>query len=833
MNGKARLVSILQVVLPALLLGVALYGGFRSLGPLPPLGTFLHPTAGIWAVAAQRELPGGTVRIPGVTDSVTVVFDNRAVPHIFARNVEDAYRALGYLHARFRLFQLELTTRAAAGRLAEWFGKSALACDSEQRALGLAWSARRDAAALDSTSEEGRQLIAYADGVNAWIDAMGPADLPLEYRLLNAKPERWNPYRTFLFSKRMSYTLAYSHPDRTYARLVERVGRAAADALIGEAARIHEPVIPTGRDSPRVDLRPLPAPAPAPAPVLGDAATTLPRDGALPSHRRTDREASNNWAVAPQRTANGYALLAGDPHLDLTLPSVWYEAHLVVPEALDVYGVTFPGAPGVLIGFNRDVAWSFTNTGADVLDYYAETLDNLDRPTQYELDGVWIPLKREIEEYFGPHGKLLATDTLYYTHRGPLRRDSLGARSVRWTVLDQEVGLRPFLDMIDARSVGDWLGAMEFHLAPIQNGVVADRSGEIAMFLPGAYPIRPGGRAGFTLFDGSTSSSDWQGFLPVSRYPLSRNPEQGFLVSANQQPVDPATDSTYFGARWPAPWRAMRINQLLRADSAVTPDAMRRYQVDPGSARVEQFLPAMLSAVESASPALVGSEAIEAARLLGEWDGQYVPDNERAVLFELVLGALKDATWDELLVPGDTLGRRVMTPGEDVLAVLLGDPTSVWWDDRRTAETVESRDAVIVASLIAGYREAIERYGEPADGGWRWGRVGTANIYHLLRFSSLSALDLPVRGGRGTIPQMSERGTHGPSWRMVVELGPEVRAWGVYPGGQSGNPTSRWYKDRLQLWADGGLDPLPFPRTAAELARETTAGSFTIRSVRP
>ncbi len=506
-----------------------------------------------------------------------------------------------------------------------------------------------------------------------------------------------------------------------------------------------------------------------------------------------------------------------------------------MPEVLDVYGVTFPGAPGVLIGFNRDIAWSFTNTGADVLDYYAETLDNLDRPTQYELDGVWRPLQREIEEYFGPRGNLLATDTLYYTHRGPLRRDSLGARSVRWTVLDQEVGLRPFLDMIDARSVGDWLGAMEFQLAPIQNGVVADRSGEIAMFLPGAYPIRPGGRAGFILFDGSTSSSDWQGFLPVSRYPLSRNPAQGFLVSANQQPVDPAADPTYFGARWPAPWRAIRINQLLRADSAVTPDAMRRYQVDPGSARVEQFLPALLNAVESGSPALVGGEAIEAARLLAEWDRQYTPDNERAVLFELVLDALEDATWDELLVPGggDTLGRRVMTPGEDVLAVLLDDPTSVWWDDQRTAETVESRDAVIVGSLIAGYRDAVERYGEPGDGGWRWDRVGTANIYHLLRFSTLSALDLPVRGGRGTIPEISGGGTHGPSWRMVVELGPEVRAWGVYPGGQAGNPTSRWYRDRLQLWLDGGLDPLPFPRTAAELAPETTAGSFTIRSVRP
>ncbi len=276
MSGRPQVGSVLRVGLHALLLAVALYGGFRSLGPLPPLGTFLHPTAGIWAVAAQRELPAGTVRIPGVTDSVTVVFDDRAVPHIFARTVDDAYRALGYLHARFRLFQLDITTRAAAGTLSEWFGTRSLASDSEQRALGLAWSARRDAAALDSTSEEGRALFAYADGVNAWIDAMGLADLPLEYRLLNVRPQRWDPYRTFLFIKRMSYTLAYSHPDRTYARLVERVGRAAADALIGETARIQEPIIPTGRDRPRVDRTPLPAPCWAAwRPRSGDSRVTV------------------------------------------------------------------------------------------------------------------------------------------------------------------------------------------------------------------------------------------------------------------------------------------------------------------------------------------------------------------------------------------------------------------------------------------------------------------------------------------------------------------------------------------------------------------------------
>jgi len=526
------------------------------------------------------------------------------------------------------------------------------------------------------------------------------------------------------------------------------------------------------------------------------------------------REASNNWVVAADRTADGYPLLAGDPHLDLTLPAIWYEAHLVVPGRLDVYGVTFPGTPIVAIGFNRDVAWSFTNTGADAVDFYAEVLDDTTQPTRYRLDGAWQPLAQRIEQYRDPKGRVIATDTIFFTHRGPIRRTRQGPLSMRWTMLEGSNPVAPLWDIADARSVDEWLDAMRQFRAPIQNGVVADRAGNIAVLSAGEYPIRPDGADGRAIFDGTTSASDWRGFLPPERQRYARNPAQGYLASANQQPFDPRVQPEYLGADWPAPWRAMRINQLLRADSAVTPDAMRRYQTDPGSARADWFVPAFLDAVaQEQREGRASPEAIAGAGLLAEWDRRYTRDNERAVLFESAMSALRGTLWDELTTDEGN-GGLVLYPSEALTASLLATPGNPWWDDRRTPDRIETRDAVLTAALAQGYATARERYGPPADGGWRWDRIRHANVWHPLRVEALSALDIPVQGGPGTLNPSSGMGSHGASWRMVVELGPAVHAWGVYPGGQSGNPLSPWYRDRLPRWAAGELDSLPFPRAA-------------------
>jgi penicillin amidase len=748
-----------------------------------------------------------------------VLFDDRGVPHVFAATEEDAWRAQGYVIARDRLFQMELQTRAASGTLSELLGERTVGADRAARRRAFPWAAERAMAQLDSSSLIARAARAYADGVNAWIDQLGPADLPFEYRLLGRRPVRWQPINTLYLFLQMSYTLAWDDPtlDKLEARGL--VGAAAAEALFPLNAPIQQPIQPNGQHTPRYDFARVPPPGPPDTAVRVALTEREHIDLALgwqPRHEAGgDAIGSNNWVVAPRRAAAGYGLLAGDPHLELSLPSVWYEIHLHTADGLDVAGVTFPGTPGVIIGFNRDAAWSFTNTGADVRDLYQETVDDAAHPTRYQLDGAWKPLTQRVEVVRGRKGEPLVTDTIRFTHRGPMVHEGNRWLSIRWTAFEARNPGEDFLRLDRAHGVAEWLDGWKDYVAAAQNGVVADRAGNIALRSTGKYPVRPGDGRGDAIAEGGRSASDWTGYLPLDAYPLGLNPAQGFLASANQQPVDPRANPHYFGADWYSPWRAIRINQLLRADSGMTPESMRRMQTSPGSARADGFVPLFLAAARSRQAA---DPLSRAARLRAEWDHGYAPDNPRAVLFEAAMAELTQLVWDELIPATelhDSTARPVVTPQEMILLELAADSGNVWWDDRRTP-AVEHRDAILALALRNGYVRTL-RSGDPTSAAWRWGNAHHANIYHLLRMPALSALGLSVQGGPSTLSPSPGQGTHGPSWRMVAELGPELKAWGIYPGGQSGNPASARYLDRLPRWLAGELDSVLFPRAAAEL----------------
>jgi penicillin G amidase len=792
-----------RVTLAAVVLALGLAAGAIPLGPAPPLGAFLDPYHGIWSATVTAALPPFLLikRTPGLDSAVRVLYDTRAVPHIFARTEHDAYYALGLVVARDRLVQLELQTRAGSGRLTEIAGRAALPLDRETRTLGLPRAARRTLAATDATTPGYRAVRAYADGVNAWIDHLEPDELPLEYHLLGRRPEHWEPINSFHLLNRMSYTLAMDSWEFTRAAAAARVGDAAADALFPIHSPLQEPIVPI---APGARTEPRLLPAHLPAPGAPDTAALLVAS-VMPHDAGADRDVgSNNWAVAPRHTANGAALLAGDPHLHLTLPSIWYEAHLVVPGQLDVYGVTIPGAPTIIIGFNRDVAWTYTNTGADVLDYYAEVVDDPDHPTRYRLDGAWRPIETEVEVYRGTHGEVLATDTLRYTHRGPLSRRRGRWLSLRWTALEPSDEVGANVAASHARTVADYLRGTDHYLVPAQNMLVADRAGTIAIRSTGHFPIRPGDGRGDYVRDGTTSASDWSGYRPLTDYPTSINPAQGFLASANQEPDDPAASPGYLGSNWPPPWRAMRIDALLRADTAVTREDMQRFQTDPGSARAQYFMPYFARA---AARPIAAARARQAADLLAQWDGRYTVDNTRAVLFEQAMHELTLRAWDALSAGDGTL---VATPESSVLAALVADSTSPWWQHRQ-------RDSVIDASLAAALDTVTRRYGPPDGGGWRWDHIKTVNIEHLLRIPMFSRLGLAAPGGPMTLSPLSGDGSEGSSWRMVVELGPTLRAWSIYPGGQSGNPLSRRYADRLPRWLSGQLDAVLMPYAPSDL----------------
>jgi penicillin amidase len=643
---------------------------------------------------------------------------------------------------------------------------------------------------------------------------------------------------------RMGYTLAYAAPEIDRAAAAARVGAAAAASLFPDRAPIVEPIQPNGQAAPRIESDRI---APPGRPDVQAARLVAAIEAFVPLRARDaaveEREhlASNNWAVAPRRSASGHALLAGDPHLELTLPSIWYEAHLVVPGRLDAYGVTIPGLPGIIIGFNRDVAWTFTNTGADVLDFFAEEVDDAVRPMRYRVDGAWRAVEQRVETYRGQDGEIVAVDTLRFTHRGPLRRDSAFAPggaprwlSMRWTVLEPSDALGAFRDGARATSARGFLDALASgYFAPAQNMLVADRAGTIAIRSTGHYPVRAGDGSGMVVRDGRRGDNDWRGYLPLERYPQAFDPAQGFIASANQQPIDPRETQDYWGGGYD-PWRALRINALLRADSAVTPETMRRWQTDPGSERASLFVPAFLRAAAraGAGEGQAADRMRRAAELLAQWDRRYTRENARAALFEEAMSQLPGRTWDELVAPSRDGGppRRVATPGSAMLAALLADSTNAWWDDRRTTGRVEDRDAVLAGALVAAHDSLVARHGPPDAGGWVWSKRRHANANHLLRLPALSRRELPVQGGPGTLSPSFGNGTHGASWRMVVEMGPTPRAWVTYPGGQSGDPASPAYVDRLPRWLAGELDEARVPRTPDELpaARRAPALDVTL-----
>jgi penicillin amidase len=834
----------LSVTLLSLTLGLgATWIGTQGVGEVPPLGALLSPSSGLWSNAADDLPASATAKIPALSDAVEIRYDARSVPHIFAKTDEDAARALGYVVARDRLFQLEVQSRAGEGTLTELVGDVALPADQQTRRLGMSRAAEKQFAALDTAGPLYRTLRAYAEGINAYRTSLSSAQLPMEYKLLQKTPREWLPLHSMNLLMRMGFTLAHAPIELDLLQARALVGDSAARAMWDASSPVQEPIQPAPRNAPRDALVPLPAPGTPSVEAtrmltamgMGSGPLRWGSDSALSADDRYALQqerafASNNWAVAPSRSASGLALLAGDPHLELTLPSIWYEVHMV-SGTRDVGGVAIPGLPGIAIGYTRALAWSFTNTGGDVMDFWRETVDNAALPRTYELDGKQEPLEMRVEPYRNKDGRVIATDTVYYTHRGPMRKQGATWLSMRWTVLEAGTELLGFAAGVYATTAEGFLDSLAAHYkAPAQNMIVADTAGTIAIRSTGLHPIRANKGRGTDILDGRTRANDWQGFRTLSQYPQSVRPAQGFLASANQEPIDPQLDSLYLGtdAHYEI-WRALQINRLLRADSSMTPDKMRRLHSDPGSVRAERLVPALVSAARARIAAGDGSPSLAAAeKILAAWDRRYTRDNTGARLFETSLARLSGLLWDEL-IPADSAAPQVR-PSESRLLQLLPDSSNPWWDDRRTTNVREDRDRLIARALVAAYDTLVVDFGDPAVTPWTWGRVAPARPRHLLRLDGFSAAPTPIDGGRGTLnPSVGSRlANFGASWRMVVELDKQPRIMAVYPGGQSGNPASPRYLDRLAMWGTGSLDSVRTPRTPADLAASDVRATLTL-----
>jgi penicillin G amidase len=813
----------------SLLIAAAIFWGLDNRhGLVPAVGKLVNPFAGFWQNGTRGDAPPAELVVPGLRDEVRVAWDGRRVPHIFAGNEHDLYLAQGYISASLRLWQMEFQLLYTAGRISEVVGSMGLESDRFNRRFGMVWAAEKSLQKFREDPETREAMEAYTAGVNAYIRSLGPKDLPVEYKILDYRPELWTDLKCALLLKTMAYMLTTYHRDALLTTMRDALGEAAVWALFPYDAPLVDPVVPRGTPW---EFRPIPLPARGPemaakgVPGRGPKAPSAAAGAFGPVGTQPGPGiGSNDWAVSGKLTKSGYPILCNDMHLGLTLPAIWYEVQLSAP-GLDVRGVAFPGAPLVVAGYNRDVAWGYTNGTDDVLDWYAVKFKD-ETSGDYLYDDAWRKTTVR-EETIKVRGGRTVVDRVVYTHHGPVvrRPGEPGAANVpvdcalRWLGHDATSEFRTLAALNRARNYDDYLKAMENWDCPSQNIVFADRDGTIALWHQGRFPLRRKGQGRFIL-DGADPADDWLGWIPRAHNPHLKDPQRGFVSSANQPPTD-ASYPYYLGADYASFERGARINEILAAAKDITPEDMIRMQADVLDVRARAVLPRLLGSVRLASMTDAETECLAELR---QWNFEARAAALAPTIFEAFWNRLNVLTWQDEK-RGDM--KIMPTPTtEAMIDLVLNRPGSEWFDDKTTAARETLADIAGMA-----FRSAVADLGKkwgPFGPAWRWGRAKGTALGHLARVPGLGREGIEADGGGGVINAINT--SWGPSWRMVVELGPEIRAWGIYPGGQSGNPGSRYYDDMVDDWAAGKPDALVFLKSPdapdpAIVARTTLRGA--------
>jgi penicillin amidase len=589
----------------------------------------------------------------------------------------------------------------------------------------------------------------------------------------------------------MTWLLAGPGWDRSMTLTREALGEETTEALFPQLAPFPEPIVPAGTPW---TFEPLPVPETPPS-TFWDGGTTGEAEPAEPAE--PEARGSNNWAVAGSKTRSGYPILADDMHLPLTLPATWYEMQLTAP-GVHVYGVTLPGAPTVIVGFNRDVAWGPTNSETDVLDFYHVRFND-DSRSEYFHDGEWKPVTWRTE-VIKVRDRESIIERVPYTHHGPVvytegqspysRRVPIDA-AMRWTAHDPSNEVAAFHLLDRARNHDDYVAALRLFEAPGQNFAYADRHGDIAIRQQGKFPLRWPGQGRYVL-DGTDPAHDWQGWIPADHVPHLHNPESGMVFSANQNPVGPDYPYPMVGSYGTA-YRARRIRERLEEMTPIDPGQMIALQGDTLSVYARDLLPTLIGLVEEAELDDVEREQLEELR---SWNYEYRAELTAPTVFEYWQQALLGKIWSDDIDRDNGMRR----PRRDVtVTLILDEPDSPWFDDRATPERETIADVA-----LASFRTALDKMqsmlGPPGER-WRWGTARGTDIRHIGRIPGFGTTRLPTDGQYGVL--RANTSGNGPSWQMVVALGDEPRAWGIYPGGQSGNPGSPHYDDFVDDWVEG------------------------------
>ncbi len=782
--------------------------------PAPAFGSFLSPFTGFWQ-NAEMPLPATfpKVLVNGLKGKAEVVYDDRSVPHIFADSLADALFMQGYLHAKDRLWQMDFATRAASGRLSEVLGEKSitkngmvnyLEIDKTQRRKGMVYAAENALKGWAKFPATYRLLESYTAGANAYINSLKPKDYPVEFKIMGYQPEAWSLLKTALMMKTMAQTLCAHEEDLETTNAKALLG-ADFDFVYPQYFKEQSPIVPAGT---KWDFTPI-APKKQAFPSKDSSLSFI--DFTPVGERPDPGNGSNNWAVSGKKTKSGKPILCGDPHLSLRLPSIWYELQLKTSD-MNVYGVSVPGIPCIVIGFNENIAWSETNVGQDVGDWYSIKWTDATK-TAYLLDGQKRKADLKIET-FHVKSKGDVKDTVRYTVWGPVvyTRDTFAKKDLafRWLPHDVPVAdeLGAIVSLGKAKNYKEYTEALKSYLTPAQNFAFACKDGDIALRVTGQFPIRARNQGRFVQ-DGSLSANAWGGFIPPDHVPFYKNPARGYVSSANQHSTDPSYPYYYLSEGFDA-YRGRLVNEKLAKMDSITVEKMMAMQNDNDGLSARENLPLMLKYLDSTALSAIEKPLFEKMKT---WNCRYEKDmGAEPMIFDTWIKIFHETLWDEVFA--DKNAKILLKPKLYRTTDLLKNDIKNKFFDVKSTPAVETASQVLTQTFKQSVEEVTKMMIDPTKMVKTYAQYKGTEVPHLAMMPGFGRKNLENGGQANSINSIKK--SHGPSWRMIVEMDTFPRAYVVYPGGISGNPGAKNYDAFLDKWVAGAYYEAIFMRKSDE-----------------
>jgi penicillin amidase len=781
--------KIFKFIVPfILLIGLTILLSIR-IKEVPAFGNLLNPYWGVWQNAINNKIPQKyNTKQEGLNEPVSVIFDSNNTPHIIGNNAADVYYMQGYLTAKERLWQMEISTMATAGRLSEVLGAKTLDFDKKQRRKGLTWAAENCLVEVLKDSKSKLMVDQYTAGVNAFINSLNYKDLPVEYKLLNYEPEPWTTLKCVLLLKAMADDLSGRSNDFNYTTAINKLGPAMFESLFPDFPTYISPIIPIGTkfNLPKLKRNYYD--------TLSNNIDTLirpePTKPELPN-------GSNNWAVNGNKTKSGAPILCGDPHLKLSLPSIWFEIQLTIGNK-NVNGASLPGAPGIIIGFNDSCAWSMTNAERDVKDFYKIEFKDANQ-NEYLYDSVWVKTKTRIEE-IKIKNEATYYDTVFYTVQGPVMYDKnfeaeKGNLAMAWIAHQPSNEFKTIYLLNEANNLNDYENALSNYCSPAQNFVFATKNNDIAIWQQGKFVTLAVNQGKF-IEAGNVSSNTWLNYIPFTQNPHIINPIQNYVSSANQQPTDASYPFNYYGDYYT--YRSLRLNSKLDYMQNITINDMMQLQNDNYNLWVTDFKNAIL---KNTSLKLLQESPLAKKYLPNawQWNQENTSNNQYTIFYKLwydnICNNIFSDEWQYHKMEIDY-------PNRDVLLKLnMMDSTFLLVDDINTPKKEVWADLILksLITTLTSYDSlvAINKQG--------WAINRNTTIAHLAKIDAFSQ---KVNGDGESNSLNAISSTNGPSWRMIVSLTGVTEAYGIFPGGQSGHVGSKFYNNRIARWEQGKYDKI-------------------------